>query len=256
MRCCAPALDRGRDGFAFDPEAGVPLACVTIAYRCGDPYVAAVVDSVGPRRLTRPNDVLFDLIRGCDLTRIKDVGWRKFLATPDDKVAFEDYSAMFVGGRAGNPDAAAGRHPILGALLRAGPDRLASPHAIAITLLHWDSDDAVRLMRRMPVTGIKVAPTCRAIRPAAPAPSSRSSTAITGSRRFSAPPAPMTNAKARSSRSACRGGLVVDANGQLVAAGGGYLETRPGWPGSDFISAFTVTAPSRRAAAPVRRKAK
>ena len=30
----------------------------------------------GPRRLVKRNDLLFDLIRGCDLTRISAIGWR------------------------------------------------------------------------------------------------------------------------------------------------------------------------------------
>ena len=254
--CCEPPLHRGRDGFAFDPEAGVPLACVTIAYRCGDPYVAAVLDSVGPRRLTRPNDVLFDLIRGCDLTRIKDVGWRAFLGTADGRVAFEDYAAMFVGGRAGTrtPPPLDTRFWVL----FSGPVQAASlsPHAITITLLHWDTDDAVRLMRRMPVTGIKVAPTL----PGDPPGSTRAFVPIVHGNYWLEEI--YSTASAYDEREGTiveigiRGGLIVDANGQLVAAGGGYLETRPGWPGSDFISAFTVTAPTRRAAAPARRKAK
>jgi len=254
--CCEPALDKGRDGFAFDPGAGVPLACVTIGYRCGDPYVTGVVDSIGPRRLTRPNDVLFDLIRGCDLTRIKDVGWRKFLAAADDKVAFEDYSAMFVGGRSATrtPPPVDTRFWVL----FSGPVQTASlsPHVITITLLHWDSDDAVRLMRRLPVTGIKVAPT----QPGDPPGSTRAFVPIVHGSYWLEEI--FSTASAYDEREGTiveigvRGGLVVDANGQLVAAGGGYLETRPGWPGSDFISAFTVNAPTRRAAAPVRRKAK
>ena len=254
--CCEPELYRGRDGLAFDPGAGVPLACVTIGYRCGDPFVAAIVDSVGPRRLTRPNDVLFDLIRGCDLTRIKDVGWRKFLGTPDGKVGFEDYSAMFVGGRAAtrSPPPVDTRFWVL----FSGPVQAASlsAHVITITLLHWDSDDAVRLMRRLPVAGIKVAPTL----PGDPPGSTRAFAPIVHGNYWLEEIYSSTSAYDEREGTiveiGVRGGLVVDANGQLVAAGGGYLETRPGWPGSDFISAFTVTAPSRRAAAPVRRKAK
>lgn len=254
--CCEPALYKGRDGFAFDPGAGVPLACVTIGYRCGDPYVVSVADSIGPRRLTRPNDVLFDLIRGCDLTRIKDVGWRRFIGTPADKVAFEDYSAMFVGGRAGTrtPSPVDTRFWVL----FSGPVQVASlsPHVIAITLLHWDSDDAVRLVRRLPVTGIKVAPT----QPGDPPGSTRAFLPTVHGNYWLEEIYSTANAYDEREGTiveiGVRGGLIVDANGQLVAAGGGYLETRPGWPGSDFISAFTVNAPSRRAAAPVRRKAK
>jgi hypothetical protein len=254
--CCEPALYKARGGLAYDPGAGVPLACVTIAYRCGDPYVATIVDSVGPRRLTRPNDVLFDLIRGCDLTRIKDVGWRRFLGTEDGKVAYDDFSAMFVGGRAGtrSPSPVDTRFWVL----FSGPVQVASlsPHVITITLLHWDIDDAVRLMRRMPVTGIKVAPTLAGDPPG----TTRAFLPIVHGNYWLEEIFSSTSAYDEREGTiveiSVRGGLVVDANGQLVAAGGGYLETRPGWPGSDFISAFTVTAPSRRAPAPVRRKAK
>ena len=254
--CCEPALAPGRDGFAFDPDAGVPLACVTIAYRCGDPYVAAVTDSIAPRRLTRPNDVLFDLIRGCDLTRIKDVGWRAFLAAPGDRVSFEDYAAMFVGGRAGTrtPPPVDTRFWVL----FSGPVQAASlsPHVIAITLLHWDSDDAVRLVRRMPVSGIKVAPTL----PGDPPGSTRAFVPIVHGNYWLEEIYSSTSAYDEREGTiveiGVRGGLIVDASGQLVAAGGGFLETRPGWPGGDFISAFTVTAPSRRPAPPARRKAK
>lgn len=254
--CCEAALQPGRDGFAFDPAAGVPLACVTIAWRCGDPYVASVADSIGPRRLTRPNDTLFDLIRGCDLTRIRDVGWRRFLGAESDKVAFDDYAAMFTGGRAGtrSPSPVDTKFWVL----FSGPVQVASlsPHAIAITLLHWDSDDAVRLVRRLPVTGIKVAPTQSGDPPG----TTRAFVPIVHGNYWLEEI--YSSSSAYDEREGTiveigvRGGLIVDANGQLVAAGGGYLETRPGWPGSDFISAFTVNAPARRPAAPVRRKAR
>jgi len=114
----------------------------------------------------------------------------------------------------------------------------------------------VRLMRRLPVTGIKVAPTL----PGDPPGSTRAFVPIVHGNYWLEEI--YSTASAYDEREGTiveigvRGGLVVDSNGQLVAAGGGWLETRPGWPGSDFISAFTVTAPSRRAAAPVRRKAK
>jgi hypothetical protein len=254
--CCEPALPRGRDGFAFDPDAGVPLACVTIGYRCGDPYVEMVVDAVGPRRLTRPNDVLFDLIRGCDLTRIRDVGWRGFVEAPEGKVSFEEYSQMFVGGGSGarTPAAVDTRFWVL----FSGPVQIASlsPHAIAITLLHWDSDEAVRLVRRLPVTGIKVAPTA----PGDPPGSTRAFLPIVHGNYWLEEIFSTSNAYDEREGTfveiGVRGGLIVDVAGQLVAGGGGYLETRPGWPGSDFISIFTVNAPARRAAAPARRRAR
>lgn len=53
----------------------VPLACLRIGIdECGC-LVIETIDECAPRRLVKRNDALFDLIRGCDLTRIRDVSW-------------------------------------------------------------------------------------------------------------------------------------------------------------------------------------
>jgi hypothetical protein len=56
---------------------GVPLACVSLREgQCeGEWLFGRWIDACGPRRLVKSNDVLFDLIRGCDLTRISAIGW-------------------------------------------------------------------------------------------------------------------------------------------------------------------------------------
>lgn len=54
----------------------VPLACLRLARdECGTWSIAGVADACGPRRLVKRNDLLFDLINGCDVTRIVEVGW-------------------------------------------------------------------------------------------------------------------------------------------------------------------------------------
>lgn len=59
-----------------DLHHGVPLACVGLrADECGDPMFEPWVEACGPRRVMKSNDVLFDLLRGCDLTRISATGW-------------------------------------------------------------------------------------------------------------------------------------------------------------------------------------
>ena len=97
--CREPALVKIGDGLAIDPEGGVPLACVAIGYHCCNPYIARVADAVGPRRLARRNDTLFNLIRGCDLTRIGGIGWRPFYDEHQCSVPFATFAEMFVGGR-------------------------------------------------------------------------------------------------------------------------------------------------------------
>jgi len=64
---------RGR----IDVSHGVPLACVGLCRdeTCGDWRFDHWADPCGPRRLVKSNEVLFDLLRGCDLTRIKAIGW-------------------------------------------------------------------------------------------------------------------------------------------------------------------------------------
>jgi len=60
----------------MDLHNGLALACVKLALdKCGDWQFASVYDACGPRRLVKRNDLLFDLIRGCDLTRISEISW-------------------------------------------------------------------------------------------------------------------------------------------------------------------------------------
>jgi hypothetical protein len=56
---------------------GVPLACVSLREGAcdGEWLFDGWIDACGPRRLVKGNDVLFDLLRGCDLTRISAIGW-------------------------------------------------------------------------------------------------------------------------------------------------------------------------------------
>jgi hypothetical protein len=88
-----------------DLSNGVALACVKLVElegRCA----FGKVESCGPRRLVKRNDLLFDLIRGCDLTRIIDFGWkewhRKFpkqllvdlLDVEHDSMPFDEFAAV------------------------------------------------------------------------------------------------------------------------------------------------------------------
>jgi hypothetical protein len=65
-----------------DLKHGVPLACLDIEPdNCGG-WTIGTVDACGPRRLVKRNDLLFDLIRGCDLTYISDFGWKEWHREP------------------------------------------------------------------------------------------------------------------------------------------------------------------------------
>jgi hypothetical protein len=98
--CCT--LTRAGKGWKIDLLHGVPLACVRLAPdKCRGWTIGAIHDDCGPRRLVKRNDLLFDLIRGCDLTHITRVSWEEmhrktvefktfkdFFGAPDEKGAF------------------------------------------------------------------------------------------------------------------------------------------------------------------------
>ncbi len=73
---------------------GVPLACVSLREGAceGEWQFDGWLDACGPRRLVKGNDVLFDLLRGCDLTRISAIGWADWHRSPKlvEWDAFED----------------------------------------------------------------------------------------------------------------------------------------------------------------------
>jgi hypothetical protein len=86
-----------------DVKNGVPLACVKlITDKCGLAF-GEVVDACGPRRLVKRNDLLFDLIRGCDLTRIKNIGWAHW-HRKSDPIPFEDFADAFAKGGDQEPE--------------------------------------------------------------------------------------------------------------------------------------------------------
>jgi hypothetical protein len=72
----------------------VPLACLRIGIdECGH-HVIEGFDECSPRRLVKHNDALFDLIRGCDLTRIRDVSWRHW-HRPGVLVPWHEFRSKF-----------------------------------------------------------------------------------------------------------------------------------------------------------------
>lgn len=83
------------DNVRVDIGNGVPLACVTIVKDSRDcPVFGEDLEVCGPRRLVKRNDLLFDLIRGCDLTRISDYGWKDWHRA-DDAILFADFADGF-----------------------------------------------------------------------------------------------------------------------------------------------------------------
>jgi hypothetical protein len=78
-----------------DLRHGVPLACVSLTQDDCERWIFdEEFEACGPRRLVKRNDLLFDLIRGCDLTRISAIGWAPWHRL-ETEVSFKDFQASF-----------------------------------------------------------------------------------------------------------------------------------------------------------------
>jgi hypothetical protein len=229
-------------------DDGVPLACVAIAFTCGKAHIAAPIDDHGSRRLAYPNNALFDLIRGCDLTRIQDVGWHRWLPHDRRRVPFDKFAAMFVA----PPRASVGPKVKKGRTRRppvdtkfwvtfSGPvqTRSLTPDVIAITIVQRDTNEDVGTMYRVPVEAIAIAEptgddpgdTTRAFRPLVAA-------------RFWEGEINPDNSSGFEGETLVeielRTGFMVDARGQEVAGGGRFVPTDGCTPGGRFLSSFVV----------------
>jgi len=88
-----------KDGgqLSFDLANGIALARVGLRWHCGAPEFTAVLDDWGQRRLVKRNDLLFDLIRGCDLTRISAISWNGW-HRHRDLIKWGEFAAYFMAG--------------------------------------------------------------------------------------------------------------------------------------------------------------
>jgi hypothetical protein len=77
-----------------DLRNGIPLACVTLVRDECEAWTIDQVDACGPRRLIKRNDLLFDLIRGCDLTHITEIGWQEWHRR-DEPVPLSEFKSAF-----------------------------------------------------------------------------------------------------------------------------------------------------------------
>jgi hypothetical protein len=93
---CGHAALCNWNGYDIDPGDGVALACVrvrTTGDRC-KPVVITVTDDCRPRRFVKSNELLYDFIRGCDLTHISWISWDSWHRRVDP-VPWDQFAAMF-----------------------------------------------------------------------------------------------------------------------------------------------------------------
>lgn len=64
------------NGIATALHDPLPLAVVAVHINhCGQAEIERIIDANHPRKLLKNNELLFDLVRGCDLTRIGNISW-------------------------------------------------------------------------------------------------------------------------------------------------------------------------------------
>lgn len=245
---CKPCKMEQVGGLHVDLDACVPLACVEIGFRCDEAYIARIVEDWRPKRLARPNDILFDLIRGCDLVRIQDVGWSHWLEPGRRQVPFSDFAEMFVAPRH-SPQMPKGRRrrgPRPASDTRfwvcfSGPVQVSSlsQDVITITLIQRDVNEDVGNVVRVPISEIVIAPatsgdpdgTTRAFRPM-----------VSG--RFWEGEINPNNVSGFETETRVeievRTAFILDTLGQEVAGGGRFVPTSGCTPGGRFLSSFTV----------------
>lgn len=217
----------------------VALACVTLVRdECQDWSIGEVVDACGPRHLVKRNDLLYDLIRGCDLTRISEIGWAEWHR---GEVPFDKFSAAW------GPDGDRQREYVTDRfwVRFSRPVRVKTllPDCFVITIVSFEREGGWKETRRVPIVGIK--PGKLPTDPAGHASEARVvvdgrwlEDAVRGTRTIFGGGETWLEIEVR-------GDFIVDCNGQTVDANAAGLSPAPtgnGTPGGTFISSFRVEA--------------
>lgn len=218
-----------------DLRHGVPLACVTLARDGYDRWtIDPDVEACGPRRLVKRNDLLFDLIRGCDLTRICEIGWKRWHR---HKVSFDDFSeALGVDGY--RKDQYVTRDFWV-EFSRPVRRKTLLPDCFTMTVLSGEREGGWWQVLRVPIVGVETESDDDLVR--------RATIVVDGA---------WVEDGVRGRRSVflgydtwveieVRGDFIVDCNGQTVDANAVGLSPAPtgnGTPGGTFVSTFRVAA--------------
>jgi hypothetical protein len=223
-----------------DLHNGVPLACVRIVREECEPWkFGEWIEACGPRRLVKRNDVLFDLVQGCDLTRILEIGWHRWHRR-EDPIPFDEFSEAF-------GEAAHGRREYETAfwVSFSRPVRTATlrPDCFAITVLSADQD-AWWSVRRVPI--VRVDTTVVPPEPGDPPEHARGARIVVDGacveERIRGRKCVFVDGESWIEIE-IRGDLILDCNGQAVdanAVGASPFPTGNGTPGGTFVSSFCV----------------
>jgi len=227
-----------------DLKHGVPLACIRVTRDdCGDWTFGSDVEACGPRRLVKRNQLLFDLIRGCDLTRIIQIGWNPW-HRQETPVPFTEFSSAFGPEGEGQSEYVTRdfwvrfSKPVRWETLR--------PDCFAMTVLTGEHEGGWWRSLRVPIVGVDtdLVPTETGDPPdhirgaKIVVDGAWVEDALRGRRSV------FQNAETRVEIEV-RGDFIIDCNGQTVdanATGRSSIRTGNGTPGGTFLSGFRVAA--------------
>ncbi len=227
-----------------DIRHGVALACVGLTDDgCGCWAFDGEVEDCGPRRLVKRNDLLFDLIRGADLTRVCAIGWAPWHRKTADWAGFV---ASF-----GSEEGGSGQSPTAQYWVEfSRPVRVDSlaPDCFAMTVIVPEAEGGWRESLRVPIVGVRT--TAGSGVPAGLATAARlvvdtawvNDALVSARTRFGA---------GAEVEIEIRGDYITDCNGQQLDANVRGLRPAPsgnGSPGGTFLSTFRVEPRPPRAA--------
>ena len=214
-----------------DLHNGVPLACVKLSTdNCGG-WAVNDVDACGPRRFVKGNDLLFDLIQGCDLTRIKAYGWQSWHRRPTpsekDPIPFHEFAEAFAEPIGDVDTYTTNRFWV--EFSRPVQRESVRQDCFVMTIITAESDDRWWETSRVPIVGV-FTDDAELIDRATIVVDGRwlRGTIGSDSNRF--------QTKATRVEVEVRGAFIIDCNGQMLDANGN------GTPGGTFISTFLVDA--------------
>lgn len=230
-------IDEACGRVRVDLVHGVPLACVELVPDgCGDWTFGDDIDMCGPRRLVKRNDLLFDLIRGCDLTRIEAIGWRPFHR---EAVKFDDFSHAFGADAHGEPEYITRDFWVT--FTRPVREETLQPDCFSITIMTGETHDYWWDVYRVPISRIEYIPA----KPGDPAHHVRGAKIVVDGRWVHGALRGESRIFSYDTQVEIevRGDFIVDCNGQTVdanAIGLSATRTGNGTPGGTFLSAFRV----------------
>lgn len=232
-------------GHAIAWDEPVDLAWLTVSAherRCDPLRVRCIDDPCGPRRIVKTNDLLYDLIRGCDLTTIAEISWADWHRSPNP-VPWTDFRAKLLPG--GDVEETDGVTDLWVRFSRPVRTATLQPHAVTVTCHVKETPKEKkgywRLSRRVPIAELLWTPKSA---PLADKFYIRVSKKWAKEHMEACGDSILTHASF-GVEIEIRGDLILDCNGQAVdanARGPAAVRFGNGSPGGTCLSTFTVEA--------------